>query len=81
MYIPFASGTPTTFEHSQTSTKAAVAHSEPLDALVALEQIGTRHCFERGKEIYAEGDVADCWYRLVSGAIRICKLLAMAAAI
>jgi CRP/FNR family transcriptional regulator, nitrogen fixation regulation protein len=76
MYIPFASGTPTTFEHSQTSTKAAVAHSEPLDALVALEQIGTRHCFERGKEIYAEGDVADCWYRLVSGAVRIYKLLA-----
>src|SRR5690348_17135315 len=50
MYISFASGAPTN------ATKAAVAHSEPLDALVALEQIGTRRCFERGKEIYADGD-------------------------
>jgi CRP-like cAMP-binding protein len=76
MYIAFASGAPTTFEHSHTATKAAVAHSEPLDALAALEQIGTRRCFERGKEIYADGDASDCWYRVVSGAVRICKLLA-----
>jgi CRP/FNR family transcriptional regulator, nitrogen fixation regulation protein len=54
----------------------AVARSGRLDALVALEQIGTRHSFSRDKEIYAEGDASDCWYRVVSGAVRICKWMA-----
>jgi hypothetical protein len=35
------------------------AKSGQLDALVALERIGTRLSFSRNDEIYAEGDDAD----------------------
>jgi CRP/FNR family transcriptional regulator, nitrogen fixation regulation protein len=54
----------------------AIAHSGRLGALVALERIGTRHSFTRNQEIYAEGDPIDCWYKVVSGSVRIFKLLA-----
>jgi CRP/FNR family nitrogen fixation transcriptional regulator len=53
-----------------------VAKSGQLDALVALERIGTRLSFGRNEEIYAEGDEAECWYKVISGTVRICKLLA-----
>lgn len=53
-----------------------VAQSGQLDALVALEQIGTRLNFRRNDEVYAEGDKAECWYKVVSGTVRLCKLLA-----
>jgi len=53
-----------------------IAQSGQLDALVALELIGTRLSFSRNDEIYAEGDSADCWYKVVSGTVRVCKLLA-----
>jgi CRP/FNR family nitrogen fixation transcriptional regulator len=53
-----------------------VARSGQLDALVALEQIGARRSFTRDDEIYAEGDRADCWYKVASGTVRICKLMA-----
>jgi CRP/FNR family nitrogen fixation transcriptional regulator len=55
---------------------ADIAQSGQLDALVALEQIGTRLSFARNAEIYAEGGDVDCWYKVVSGTVRICKLLA-----
>jgi CRP/FNR family nitrogen fixation transcriptional regulator len=54
----------------------AVAQSGQLDALIALERIGTRLSFSRNDEIYAEGDDADYWYKVASGTVRICKLLA-----
>jgi CRP/FNR family nitrogen fixation transcriptional regulator len=50
--------------------------AEQLDELVALEQLGTRLTFPRNQEIFAEGDDAKHWYRVVSGMVRICKLLA-----
>lgn len=53
-----------------------VARSGQLDALIALEQIGVRRNFARDEEIYAEGDRADGWYRVISGTVRICKLMA-----
>jgi CRP-like cAMP-binding protein len=53
-----------------------IAQSGQLDALVALERVGTRISFTRNAEIYAEGDSADCWYKVVSGTVRVCKLLA-----
>jgi CRP/FNR family nitrogen fixation transcriptional regulator len=53
-----------------------IAQSGQLDGLVALERIGTRLRFSRNDEIYAEGDRADCWYKVVSGTVRISKLLA-----
>jgi CRP-like cAMP-binding protein len=55
---------------------AVIAQSGQLDALVALERIGTRLSFSRNAEIYAEGGGADSWYKVVSGTVRICKLLA-----
>ncbi|HYZ41725.1 MAG TPA: helix-turn-helix domain-containing protein [Stellaceae bacterium] len=54
----------------------AIAQSGRLDALVALERIGARVSFPRNTEIYAEGGEAECWYKVVSGTARICKLLA-----
>jgi CRP/FNR family nitrogen fixation transcriptional regulator len=55
---------------------SAIVRSGQLDALVALEQIGTRRSYAREEEIYADGDAADCWYKVVSGTVRISKLLA-----
>jgi CRP/FNR family nitrogen fixation transcriptional regulator len=54
----------------------AVVRSGQLDALVALEQIGTRRSLARDDEIYAEGDRSDSWYKVVSGTVRVCKLMA-----
>jgi CRP/FNR family transcriptional regulator, nitrogen fixation regulation protein len=56
--------------------RPAIAQSGQLDSLVALECIGTRLSFSRNDEIYAEGDRSDCWYKVVSGTVRVCKLLA-----
>ncbi len=75
MYVPFsADPLGTTFLQSRAST-GAVTQPEDFGPLVELEQIGTRRCFNRDEEIFAEGDVGDCWYRVVSGTVRICKLL------
>lgn len=60
----------------QTHGHPNVAKSGELDALVALERIATRLGFGRNDEIYSEGDKADCWYKVISGTVRICKLLA-----
>ncbi|HWB49507.1 MAG TPA: helix-turn-helix domain-containing protein [Stellaceae bacterium] len=54
----------------------SVARSGQLDELVALEQLGSRRSFARDEEIYAEGDRADCWFKVISGTVRICKLMA-----
>lgn len=56
--------------------RLTITRSGQLDAFVALERIGTRLSFTRNAEIYAEGDSADCWYKVVSGTVRVCKLLA-----
>jgi CRP/FNR family transcriptional regulator, nitrogen fixation regulation protein len=56
--------------------KLAVTQSGQLDALVALERIGTRLNFARNQEIYVEGDSTDCWYKVISGTVRISKVLA-----
>src|SRR5271168_1775082 len=56
--------------------EGAVAHSGQLDALVALERIGSRRSFARDEEIYAEGDPSAGWYKVASGTVRISKLLA-----
>ena len=53
-----------------------IARSGQLDVLIALEQIGARRNFARDAEIYAEGDRSDCWFKVISGNVRICKLMA-----
>ncbi|MGC2414568.1 MAG: helix-turn-helix domain-containing protein [Stellaceae bacterium] len=76
MFVQFTGSTyGDTFGRSG-SAAAAVAHSGQLDALVAFEQIGTRRSVARNEEIFAEGDPADCWYQVVFGTVRLCKLLA-----
>src|SRR4051812_47762682 len=75
MYIQFAgAGYGETLDHS--GSTSGLAHSGALDALVALERIGTRRTYTRNEEIFAEGDKADCWFKVVSGAVRVCKLMA-----
>ena len=72
MYRQFGSG----FADVLNRTGHDVAQSGQLDALVALERIGTRRSFARDEEIYAEGDGSESWYKVVSGTVRLCKLLA-----
>jgi len=57
------------------SSSNIVPNSKQVDRLGAWEQIGTRRCYEGGEEIYSDGDAADSSYRVVSGTVRICKLL------
>lgn len=57
------------------ATVGSGAAAGMLHHLVAFEEIGTRRSFERNAEIFAERDRADCWFRVVSGAVRLCKLL------
>jgi CRP/FNR family transcriptional regulator, nitrogen fixation regulation protein len=35
----------------------------------------TRRTFAKGDELFAEGDRAECFYKVVSGTVRTCKLL------
>jgi len=44
--------------------------------LRALEKIGIKLRFTRGETIFSEGDEADYSYKVVTGAIRLCKHLA-----
>src|SRR5215813_6930259 len=53
-----------------------IAYSGQLAALVALERIGARFKASRNHEVYTEGDSTDCWYKVISGTVRVCKLLA-----
>ena len=76
MYRQFGNSAYRSGPARQAQDHLSVAKSGQLDALVALERIGTRLSFGRNDEIYAEGDEAECWYKVISGSVRICKLLA-----
>ena len=60
---------------STSPASAGIIVSGQFDTMIALERIGTRHSFQRDVEVYAEGDAADCWFKVVSGVVRICKFL------
>lgn len=49
-----------------------VSSKSPLDA---LDNLGARVTVKRGQEIYAEGDNVDSCYKLVSGSVRLVKLM------
>ncbi len=51
-----------------------IARSGQLGALIALDRIGTRLQFSRNQEVYAQGEGAGFWYKVVSGTVRITKL-------
>jgi CRP-like cAMP-binding protein len=61
---------------ADTATVRPVAQSGQLEELLGLERTGARRSFGRDAEIYAEGDRSDCWFKVVSGTVRICKLMA-----
>lgn len=76
MFKQFGFGATSDFFGQARGADVPVARSGQLDELVALEQLGTRRSFGRDGEIYAEGDRADCWFKVVSGTVRVCKLMA-----
>lgn len=63
-------------DHSGMSAAGTIARSGELAALVAFERIGSRRRFARNAEIFSDGDPADCWFKVVSATVRLCKLLA-----
>ena len=63
------------FDETSAVAASGIAQAGAIDDLLALERIGTRRSFVRDEEIYAEGDFSDSWYRVISGTVRICKLL------
>jgi CRP/FNR family nitrogen fixation transcriptional regulator len=73
MFEQFASSRPGKFPSQPHVVSSLIARSGELDALDALEQLGTQRRFAPGTSIYAEGDRADCWFKVVSGTVRICK--------
>jgi CRP/FNR family transcriptional regulator, nitrogen fixation regulation protein len=48
--------------------------SGQLDALIALEWMGTRLRFLRNQEIYGQGESGGGWYKVISGTVRISRL-------
>ena len=76
MYRQFGNSAHRSGFAGQAHDHPSVARSGQLDALIALERIGARLSFGHNDEIYAEGDKAECWYKVISGTVRICKLLA-----
>jgi CRP/FNR family nitrogen fixation transcriptional regulator len=60
----------------RSGSAAPIAQSGQLDVLLGFDRIGSRRTLARNEEIFAEGDPADCWYKVISGAVRLCKLLA-----
>jgi CRP/FNR family nitrogen fixation transcriptional regulator len=76
MFKEFRVGTSGEFFGHPHAAGVAAARSGQLDELVALEQLGSRRSFARDEEIYVEGGRTDCWFKVVSGTVRICKLMA-----
>ena len=58
------------------SAAGTIAQPGLIEALIGFEAIGSRRSFARNEEIFPEGDPGDCWYKVVSGTVRLCKLLA-----
>lgn len=67
-------GLDSSFEYPSVASPAILG-AGAIDTLLGFEQIGTRRSFVRDQAIYSECDLSDCWYRVVRGAVRICKLL------
>ena len=58
------------------STSGGITQSGLIDTLIGFESIGSRRSFARNEEIFAEGDAGDCWYKVIVGTVRLCKLMA-----
>jgi CRP-like cAMP-binding protein len=47
----------------------------PRNALDLLEQFGTTVSVRRDRQVHGQGDEADCCYRILSGCVRVVKLM------
>jgi CRP/FNR family transcriptional regulator, anaerobic regulatory protein len=59
--------------HQQAS---AAFRSAAPDGIAAIDRIGTVVTLKRDDALFREGDLADYYFKVVSGAVRGCKLLA-----
>jgi CRP/FNR family nitrogen fixation transcriptional regulator len=56
---------------------AGVSNTSPIDEdLRALKQIGVKVRFSRNETIFSDGDEATNCYKVISGAVRLCKHMA-----
>jgi CRP-like cAMP-binding protein len=49
---------------------------EAADGIAGLDRVGTVLTLGREQPLFFEGDPADCYFKVVKGAVRSCKLLA-----
>jgi CRP-like cAMP-binding protein len=49
---------------------------EPPASRRQIEAIGVPMLFKRNKEVYGQGEPSECFYRVVDGAVRACRILA-----
>src|SRR5262245_32068543 len=74
--MSFATITNTPIARTINPAYFSVAGSEPAapdDDLRALQQIGTKVRIARNTTIFNEGDDATYTYKIISGAVRLCK--------
>ena len=57
------------------AVNARTAWMAGQDAQEVLQTIGTVVTVGQGREIFAEGDETDVFYKLISGVVRVCKFL------
>lgn len=60
----------------QTTAITATIVPTALNGVAALERVGTVITIGREQPLFFEGDPAECYFKVVKGAVRSCKLLA-----
>lgn len=60
----------------QAAAAIPAAANSQAGAFSALDKVGTVITVKRGDTLFYEADPADCYFKVVSGAVRSCKLLA-----
>jgi CRP/FNR family transcriptional regulator, anaerobic regulatory protein len=58
------------------SVGGAFPRKEPKEEFAALDKVGTVVMLRRGETLFYEGDSAESYFKVVSGAVRSCRLLA-----
>jgi CRP/FNR family nitrogen fixation transcriptional regulator len=75
MEYPMQALARTTEQRFQTNGIPAFALPAAPDTLDLLEQFGSAVSVQRDREIHAQGDQANCCYRIVRGCVRVVKLM------
>lgn len=60
----------------RSAATAATFSPAPLNEGAALDRVGTVVTITREQPLFFEGDPAECYFKVVKGAVRSCKLLA-----